>query len=180
MGGTTGVSLTVNPPCGSSRPLHRGAGAVALRQAQVIAHADFIAVADDRACPAGSASGCRPSPDGGGRLPASARGGGGCRGRRAACPWSGPKAANTASRCVSVRRPRSSSSWLRRNMPHCAVAGRARVALHGLRQRPAVGCCQRVEQRLVDLEVEHHLQAIAGLAEILQIIVRQGYWPRPG
>ena len=39
----------------------------------------------------------------------------------------GPNASNTVCRCCFVNRPRSSSSWLRRNIPHYAVAGRVLV-----------------------------------------------------
>ena len=48
--------------------------------------------------------------------------------------------------------------------------GRARLGrLHGLDQRARVGGCERVEQVLVDLKIEHHVHAIAVRAEIFHI-----------
>ena len=48
--------------------------------------------------------------------------------------------------------------------------GRARLGrLHRLDQRPRVGGGQRIEQVLVDLEIEHHVHAVAVVAEILHV-----------
>ena len=86
---------------------------------------------------------------------------------------SGPNASNTTSRCALVSRPRSSSSWLRRNRPHCAVAGRGLVAVERLGQRTGIGGSQRIEQMLVDVEIEHHVHAVAVVAEIFHVGFRQ-------
>ncbi len=40
-------------------------------------------------------------------------------------------------------------------------------------QWPRVGGCQRVEQVLVDVEIEHHVHAVAGTAEIFHVGFRQ-------
>jgi hypothetical protein len=45
--------------------------------------------------------------------------------------------------------------------------------LHGLCQRTRIRAGQRVEQVLIDLEIEHHVHAIAGVTEILHVGTRQ-------
>src|ERR1700686_3641237 len=84
--------------------------------------------------------------------------------------FSAPNALNTTSRCSLVRRPRSSSSWLRRKWPHCAVAGRGFVSTIALaNQRAGIGGGQRIEQMLVNVEIEHHVDAVAVLTEIFHV-----------
>ena len=87
--------------------------------------------------------------------------------------FSGPNASNTFWRCSGVSRPRSSSSWLRRNCTHCAFARPAARVLERADQRIEIAGGQRVEQPLVHREVEHHLQPVAFVAEILHAFVRR-------
>ena len=45
--------------------------------------------------------------------------------------------------------------------------------LHRFRERARIGCRQRIEQVLIDLEVEHHVHAVASIPEILHVGLRQ-------
>ncbi|MFK4562286.1 hypothetical protein ABIF95_004816 [Bradyrhizobium ottawaense] len=45
--------------------------------------------------------------------------------------------------------------------------------LQRLRQRPRICGCQRIEQVLVDVEVEHHVHAVGVAAEIFHVRLRQ-------
>ena len=72
-----------------------------------------------------------------------------------------------------MSRPRSSSSWLRRNCTHCALGGRFARLLERPHERLDVAGRQRVEQPLVDREVQHHLQPVAFVAEVLHALVRR-------
>lgn len=45
--------------------------------------------------------------------------------------------------------------------------------LHGLLERPRIGAGESIKQRLIDLEIEHHLHAVAIIAEIFEIVLRQ-------
>ena len=126
------------PPLRLVRPLHRRADRVALRQREVVAHADLVAVAEDRRAGQREHAGCRPARCGGGRR-ASARAGGGCRGRRAASAAPGRTRRTPARAARASRRPRSSSSWLRRKCAHCA----RRRQLARLRAAPARAAARR-------------------------------------
>jgi hypothetical protein len=53
------------------------------------------------------------------------------------------------------------------------VAGLVRRLLEGPHERSRIACGQRVEQTLVDREVEHHLQAVAFVTEVLDALVRR-------
>jgi hypothetical protein len=52
--------------------------------------------------------------------------------------------------------------------------GRARSCIvHRFHQGSAIAGCQRIEQMLIHIKVEGHLQAFAGLAEIFHIVFRR-------
>ena len=94
--------------------------------------------------------------------------------------FSGPNASNTFWRCSSVSRPRSSSSWLRRNCTHCALARTLRASASSAQTSGSMSAGgQRVEQPLVDREVQHHLQAVAFVAEVLRCSRRAARSLRP-
>ena len=154
------------------RPLHRRARAIALGQLQIVAHADLVAVAYDRRARQGQHQTV-------GELEAAAVA---VQHRRQPPPDAavvelhvgiGPEGgehglALLVGEATEIELIVIAQEYapLRR--------GRARPRrLQRLFQRPAVGGGERVEQRLIDLEVEHHLQAIAGIAEILHVRVRQ-------
>ena len=64
-------------------------------------------------------------------------------------------------------------------MPHCAVAGRGFGRLSAFASGRVSAARQRIEQVLVDLEIEHHVHAVAGVAEILHVGIAAARWPPP-
>ena len=173
MTGMAGLSLLVKPPCGSVDHCIGVRAQLRSGSDEIVAHADLVAVADHRRARQREHQAV-------GELEPPA----------VAAEHRREPAANAAivelhvlvgtealehrlSRCSLVSRPRSSSSWLRRNRPHCAVAGRGLVAFSAFASGRAVGGGQRVEQMLVDLEVEHHVHAVAVVAEIFHVGFRQ-------
>jgi hypothetical protein len=105
-------------------PLHRGADRVPFRQVKVVAHADLLSVADDRGAGHAELQAV-------GELDASAVAAEHRRQTPANAPpvqlhaGSGANSAKTSCRSASVSRPRSISSWLRRNVAHWPCRGRS-------------------------------------------------------
>ena len=87
--------------------------------------------------------------------------------------WSGPNASNTACRCA-LRQPAEVELVVVAQEE--APLRRRRARLRRLQrrcERPHVGRGQRVEEVLVHLEVEHHVHAVAVVAEVLHVGFRQ-------
>ena len=150
------------------RPLHRRAGAVALGQIEIVAHRDLVAVADDR----------RPRQ----------------RAHQAVGQFEPPPVAAQHRRqpaadaavvelhaLVGTERLEHGLA-LRLGQPaeiEFVVVAQEQAPLRGgrprlgrrqrFRQRPRIGGSQRIEQMLVDVEIEHHVHAVAVAAEILHV-----------
>ena len=76
---------------------------------------------------------------------------------------SGPKAANTSSRCAGVSLSSVSSSWLRRNEAHARLVGDRWATAEGADQRPGVASGEGEPRGLHAEEVEQHVQLVAVL-----------------
>ena len=154
------------------RPLHRRAGAIALGQREIVAHADLVAVADHgraRQREHQAVGEFEPAP-----VAAQHR-------RKPAAD-----AAVVELHVLVGTECRKHQLALRFRQPaeiELVVIAQEQAPLRGggprpgglerLRQRPAIGGGQRIEQMLVDLEIEHHLHAVAVVAEIFHVGVGQ-------
>ena len=154
------------------RPLHRRARAVALRQAEIVAHADLVAVPDDR-----RPGQCEQQAVGEFEPPLIA-----VEHRREAAAdaavvelhlllW-----AKGGEHNLSFFLGQASEIELvviaQEKTPLCCR--RARLGrLQRLHQRARIGRGERVKQMLVDLKIEHHVHAVAVVAEIFHVGVRQ-------
>ena len=99
---------------------------------------------------------------------------------RLAC---GANAAKTSARCSSVSRLRSSSSWLRRKVAHCAMAGSR--GQRGQRRRPAARRPARAsasQSWALSVEGEQHVRPVVRAARrgraVLRELPRRRRWPR--
>ena len=142
------------------RPLHRRARAVALGELEVVAHTELVAVAHDRCTGQREhqAVGELQTPaialQHGGEAAANAaliklHLGFGCEGGKHLLPLPFAKSAEIELVVIAQEHAPLRRCWARLG------------CLHRLDQRPCVGCCQCVEQVLIDLKVEHHVHSVA-------------------
>ena len=172
MTGEHGFSLSVNPACGSVDRLHRRAGAIALGQIEIVAHPDFVAVAD-HGCPrqrAHQAVGEFEPP------PVAAQ-------HRRQPATDAPVVelhvlvgAEVFEHHVALRLGQAAKIELvviAQEQAPLRGRGPRLGGLERLGERTRIGRCQRVEQMLVDLKIEHHVHAVAVVAEIFHVGVGQ-------
>ena len=86
---------------------------------------------------------------------------------------SGPKLLNTFSRCALVKPPEIEFVVIAQEHAPLRGSGPRLGGLERLGERTGVGGRQRIEQMLVDLEIEHHVHAVAVVAEIFHVGFRQ-------
>jgi len=150
------------------RPLHRRARAIALGQAEIVTHRDLIAIADhgrSRQRTHQAIGKLDPPP-----VAAQHR-------RQPAANASIIKlhallGAERLKHCVPLRLGQSTEIEFIVIAQEHAPLRRGRPRLGGverLGKRPAIGRRQGVEQMLVDLEIEHHVHAVAVAAEIFHV-----------
>ena len=92
---------------------------------------------------------------------ASARAAAGCRGRRAACARPARSAAKTRSRCFLGQPAEVELVVVAQEVRPLAARRQLRVSRSAFDERPHVAGRERVEEVLVDPEVEHHVHAVA-------------------
>ena len=154
------------------RPLHRRARAIALGQAEVIAHAEFVAIANDGSAGQGEQEAV-------GEFQPFA----------VALEHRREPAADAAVVELHVRlRPERSEHLLALAFAEAAevelvmitqenapLGGRrSRLGdFHGVDQRLGIAARQRIEEVLIDLEIEHHVHAVAVVPEIFHVVLGQ-------
>ena len=156
------IGRSGEPPARAVVPLHRGADRVAVRQAPGSRPSRSPRRTAGPGCRASRTAGRTPTRCAADLRSASAPAAAGYPARRAACRRAGRRPVNTSSRCSSVNRLRSSSSWLRRKVAHCAFGcSRGRPVRDSTRvsasDRASASHSLRVQQ-----EREHHVGAVVG------------------